>query len=445
MSLEIFTPEGMEPDAGAITQMETCLAAEDDAQGVLSADHHLGYSMPIGGTIGYADHLSPTGVGFDIGCGNMAVATSLQFSEIRADMPRIMDEIARRISFGMGRPNDEPVDHPVFDRINRESPMPGVRNLLGLARKQLGTVGSGNHYVDLFRENGTDRVWVGVHFGSRGFGHKIASGFLALSQGLGFDEHAVEGEMSSPPVLFHQDSPLAHNYFEAMTLAGEYAYAGRETAVSKVLEILGNPGIFKTVHNHHNFLWKERHDDRDLWVVRKGATPLFPGQEGFVGSSMGEDSVIIEGIQPDDDYTIDVGNRSLWSAPHGAGRVMSRTEAKGKMKKRWKCENCGQVQQPSTGWEITPDGAECPRCGNTTTKKLWIRESEGRVDWKAAQGELTRLGIHLRGGDADEAPLAYKRLPAVLAAHSDYVKITHTLRPVGVAMAGNGVKDPYKD
>lgn len=443
-NVAVFSPDGLEFDPRAMAQLMNCMDEGNAAAGVLSADHHVGYSMPIGGTVGYGDHLSPTGVGFDIGCGNKAVATSLLYSDIRADMPRIMDEIARRISFGMGRPNDEPVDHPVFDRINRDSPMPGIRNLLGLARKQLGTVGSGNHYVDLFREDGTDRVWIGVHFGSRGFGHKIASGFIALSQGKGFDEHGVEGEMDSPPLLFHQDSPLGHNYLEAMTLAGEYAYAGRDTVVNKVLEILGNPGIFKEVHNHHNFLWRENHGDRDLWVVRKGATPLFPGQEGFVGASMGENAVIIEGMT-ETSRAMATGDSSLWSAPHGAGRVMSRTEAKGKQKKRWKCEDCGLVQQPNTGWEITIDGAECPRCGNTTTKKLWIRESEGKVDWKAAKNNLAQLGIHLRGGDADEAPLAYKRLPAVLAAHGDYVKVTHTLRPVGVAMAGTGVKDPYKD
>lgn len=451
-NLTIFTPEGMTPDASAVSQMETCMAHGDATAGVLSADHHKGYSMPIGGTIGYAEYLSPTGVGFDIGCGNMAVATSLSYQDVRADLSKIMDEISRRIGFGVGRPNDEPVDHPVFDRINRDSPMPGIRNLLGTARKQLGTVGAGNHYVDLFREEGTDRIWVGVHFGSRGFGHKVASGFLALSQGKGFADHAIEGEMDSPPVIFHQDSPLGHNYLEAMTLAGEYAYAGRETVVAKVLEILGNPGVFDTVHNHHNYLWREEHvipgtDDLvDLWVVRKGATPLFPGQRGFVGSSMGENSVIIEGtidFQPD---AFDVGNGALWSAPHGAGRVMSRTEAKGKTKKRWYCKDCGWTQQPSTqAPEDEGYGRRCPDCYNTNLGKKWVQEKAGKVDWKLAKKNLTMLGIELRGGDADEAPLAYKRLPAVLEAHSSYVKINNVLRPIGVAMAGEGVHDPFKD
>jgi tRNA-splicing ligase RtcB len=416
------------------------MAAGDAVGGSLSADHHLGYSMPIGGSIAYPDYLSPSGVGYDIGCGNKAVATSLFLSDVKKDMPRIMDEIARRISFGVGRPNDEPVDHPIFDRINRDAPFQGIRDLLGTARKQLGTVGSGNHYVDIFAEDGTDRIWVGVHFGSRGFGHKIASGFLALAQGKGFAEHAAEGEMNAPPTLLHVDSPLGYNYIEAMTLAGEYAYAGRDTVVNKVLEILGDPHVTQEVHNHHNFAWLEETLYGKAWVVRKGATPLYPGQRGFVGASMGENAVIIEGRGDFYDNN-PTGYESLWSAPHGAGRAMSRTEAKGKQRKRSQCLDCGEQQ----GRGEASFGNECPFCHSPNTKRIWVQESEGKVDWKAAQKNLTKLGIELRGGDADEAPLAYKRLPAVLEAHSSYVRVVHNLRPIGVAMAGNNTYDPYKD
>lgn len=442
-NLTIFSPADVDVDQGAITQMLTCMAAGDAAAGVLCADNHLGYSMPIGGAIAYPDYVSPSGVGYDIGCGNKAVSTSLFLSDVKSDMPKIMDEIARRISFGVGRPNNEEVDHPVFDRINRDSPMPGVRNLLGNARKQLGTVGSGNHYVDIFAEEGTDRIWIGVHFGSRGFGHKIASGFLALAQGKGFDEHAAEGEMNSPPVLLHKDSPLGHLYIESMTLAGEYAYAGRDTVVDKVLEILGSPAVLDEVHNHHNFAWLEDTAYGPAWVIRKGSTPLYPGQKGFVGASMAENAVIIEGFlsaaaEIDGYYS---GWPALWSAPHGAGRAMSRTEAKGKQRKRSQCQDCGEQQSRGEA----SFGNECPYCYSPNTKRIWVQESEGKVDWKAAQKNLTRLGIELRGGDADEAPAAYKRLPAVLQAHSDYVRVTNTLRPIGVAMAGNNIWDPFKD
>jgi tRNA-splicing ligase RtcB len=442
--LSIFTPEGSEPDEGAIKQMQTCMRAGDAVAGTLSADHHLGYSMPIGGSIAYADYLSPSGVGFDIGCGNKAVGTSLLYSDISADLDRIMDEVARRISFGVGRPNNEPVDHPVLDRIRQDAPMGWIKNLHGLAAKQLGTVGAGNHYVDLFREEGTDRVWVGVHFGSRGFGHKIATGFLNISVERPWDDKPSDEGMFAPPSLIRTDSPMGWMYAEAMSIAGEYAYAGRDVVVGTVLDILGNPNVTHEVHNHHNFAWLERHRGRHVWVVRKGATPLFPGQRGFVGGSMGENAVIIEGlgVHSHEHVANDAGDAALWSAPHGAGRAMSRTEAKGKSRKRWFCRACGNLQhRGEAGW-----ASGCPSCGEIDdVGKKWVQETVGRIDWKAAQRDLARRGIVLRGGEADEAPGAYKRLPEVLAAHRDYVKVIHSLRPIGVAMAGPGTTDPYKD
>jgi tRNA-splicing ligase RtcB len=439
MNIKIFSPANMPPDEGAIKQMQNCMASGDPVGGSLSADHHLGYSAPIGSSIAYRGHISPSGVGYDIGCGNKAVSTSLFYSDVRKDLPKIMDEIASRISFGMGRPNDEPVDHPVFDEITKSN-MPGVVGMRGLAAKQLGTVGSGNHYVDLFREEGTDRIWIGVHFGSRGFGHKIATGFLALAQGKAFDERPDAEDTFAPPTLLRTDSSLGFLYIESMTLAGAYAYAGRDTVVNKVLEILGNPAVLDEVHNHHNYAWEEDHCGEEAWVVRKGATPLWPGQRGFVGGSMGENAVIIEGSVDYMPNAFEVGEEALWSAPHGAGRAMSRTEAKGKSRKRCQCFSCGHTQSAGeAAFQV------CPMCSHPTIKKVWIRETEGKVDWKAAKKNLVKLGIELRGGDADEAPAAYKRLPEVLAAHSDYVIVRHELRPIGVAMAGSGTRDLYPD
>src|SRR3954451_4738338 len=279
-------------DARAVEQLERCARAGDAVAAALCADGHVGYSQPIGGGVAYPDHVSPSGTGYDIGCGNKAVRTDLLAADLRPSLPRVMDEVFSRISFGVGRVNDEPVDHPVLDRIRRADFSP-QRKLHRLAAEQLGTVGAGNHYVDLFEdEDGV--VWVGVHFGSRGFGHRTASGFLALAAGRRFDEHAPEGEMDSPPVLLHVDSALGQAYVEAMQLAGEYAYAGRDVVVARVLEILGARSTLE-VHNHHNFAWRERHDGQDAWVVRKGCTPAFAGQEGFVGATMGEPSFILRG------------------------------------------------------------------------------------------------------------------------------------------------------
>jgi tRNA-splicing ligase RtcB (3'-phosphate/5'-hydroxy nucleic acid ligase) len=427
-------------DERSLKQLERCMAAGDADHGVLCADHHPGYSQPIGGAIAYEGYVSPSGVGYDIGCGNKAVRTELTRADLDrlGGVRRVMDEITRRVSFGMGVPARERVEHAVLDRI-REAEFAPQRGLAGLAAKQLGTVGSGNHYVNVM-EDDDGSVWVGVHFGSRGFGHKTASGFLALAQGLAFDARAPEGEMDSPPVLLAEGTELGDAYVTAMNLAGEYAYAGRDVVVSKVLEILSATPV-QEVHNHHNFAWREEHGGRTYWVIRKGCTPARPGQEGFVGGSMGDDSVILEGVESSD------ATESLFSTVHGAGRVMSRTQAAGRVRrrKRWACRNrdCDRLFEPSGG-DQRPVCPEHPGAGVT---KVWLEEQvrAGVVDWPAVQARLREQDIVLIGGGADEAPEVYKRLPDVLDAHAGSVRVTHTLRPLGVAMAGRDVQDPYKD
>ena len=411
------------------------MAAGDAEFGVLCADHHPGYSQPIGGGIAYEGYISPSGVGYDIGCGNKAARTDLTEADLDAlgGVESIMHEITRRISFGMGVPAQERVDHPVLDRIWNADFAP-QRKLAQSAAAQLGTVGSGNHYVNLMVDE-EGLIWVGVHFGSRGFGHKTASGFLALSQGLPFDGRAHEGEMDSPPVLFEVGSELGEAYVSAMQLAGDYAYAGRDVVVSKVLEILGAEAVHE-VHNHHNFAWREEHFGRTYWVIRKGCTPARPGQEGFVGGSMGTESVILEGVESPEN------ERALYSTVHGAGRVMSRTKAAGRVRrrKRWVCKNrdCDRVFETNQA---------CPEHPEAGVMKRWSEEvvKAGVVDWPAVQAQLREQGVVLVGGGADEAPEVYKHLPEVLAAHGDSIRVTHTLRPLGVAMAGRDVVDPYKD
>jgi tRNA-splicing ligase RtcB len=435
-----------EVDARSLAQLERCMAAGDAEFGVLCADHHPGYSQPIGGGIAYEGFVSPSGVGYDIGCGNKAVETELSRADLDAlgGVEAVMREITRRISFGMGVPAAERVDHPVLDRI-RNADFAPQRKLAQLAESQLGTVGSGNHYVNVM-EDEEGHVWIGVHFGSRGFGHKTASGFLALAQGLPFGGKAHEGEMDSPPVLFEVGSELGDAYVAAMELAGAYAYAGRDVVVAKVLEIVGAEAVHE-VHNHHNFAWREEHFGRTYWVIRKGCTPARPGQEGFVGGSMGDESVILEGVASPD------ADASLHSTVHGAGRVMSRTQAAGRVRrrKRWVCRDrdCDRVfdidgVSSSLG---APKSRVCPDHPDAGVKKVWVEErlKPGLVDWPAVQARLREQGIALVGGGADEAPEVYKRLLDVLAAHGDTIRVKHTLRPLGVAMAGRDVHDPYKD
>ena len=409
MSIKTFGPV----DKRSLAQLERCMEAGDAELGVLCADHHPGYSQPIGGGIAYEGYVSPSGVGYDIGCGNKAARTKLTRADLDAlgGVETIMHEITRRISFGMGVPAQERAEHPVLDRI-RDADFAPQRALAPLAESQLGTVGSGNHYVNLM-EDEEGSVWVGVHFGSRGFGHKTASGFLALAQGLPFDGKGTEGEMDSPPVLFEVGSELGDAYVSAMELAGEYAYAGRDVVVAKVLEILGAEAVH-AVHNHHNFAWREEHFGRSYWVIRKGCTPARPGQEGFVGASMGDESVILEGVAGEE------AEASLFSTVHGAGRVMSRSQAAGRFRYRKK----------------VVDGR---------TVRVQQQVKPGVVDWPAVQARLREQGIVLVGGGADEAPEVYKRLPDVLAAHAGSVRVKHRLRPLGVAMAGRDIYDPYKD
>ena len=391
-------------DAGAMDQIRVTKGHPAVRATALMADHHKGYAVPIGGVVAYSGAISPAGVGYDIACGNKAVLTDMPAAEARARIGAIMDEIVATISFGVGRKNAERVDHELFD--DEAWPVIKHLNLRDKAAAQLGTVGSGNHYVDVFTDQ-QDRVWVGVHFGSRGLGHGIAT--WALKEG-----GASDG-MDVAPLVLDVDSALGAEYLAAMHLAGRYAYAGRDWVCDRVVKILGASKI-EEVHNHHNFAWPEKHGGEDVWVVRKGATPAFPGQRGFVGGSMGDDAVILEGIDPTGNAMAAALNQelALFSTVHGAGRVMSRNAARGRRMKvhgRW-------VDDP---------------------------KHPGRISRQDMQRWLNERGVVLRGADTDEAPQAYKRLPQVLRHHAGTVRILHTLTPIGVAMAGGAEFDPYKD
>jgi tRNA-splicing ligase RtcB (3'-phosphate/5'-hydroxy nucleic acid ligase) len=227
-----------------------------------------------------------------------------------------------------------------------------------------------------------DNVWIGVHFGSRGLGHTSATRYLKAAGG--------KDGMNVAPTILNVDGELGRRYLAAMELAGRYAYAGRDWVVERVRQIIGGT-VTEQVHNHHNYAWRERHGDLDLWVVRKGATPAFPGQRGFVGGSMGDDAVILEGVESDK------ARASLYSTVHGAGRVFGREDAKRRLSR--------------------------------AEMDAWIE----------------RRGVTLIGADLDEAPMAYRRLPDVLAAHAGTVRVLHTLRPIIAAMAGAAEADPWKD
>jgi len=392
-------------EQNTLNQLHDVASRADRA--ALMADGHVGYVMPIGGVAAYRNQVSVVGVGFDIACGNAAIRTDLMRADIADRLGELADEIQHSISFGVGlknRSGDAPTDDPLFTEDAWEA-VPGKterEQLRSKARGQLGTVGSGNHYVDVFADEG-DRIWVGVHFGSRGFGFGVAHGFLALSQNLKWGERAPEREE-----LLDVRKPLGDAYWQLMTLAGRYAYAGREWVARKVVEMLGGREL-ELVHNHHNFAWIEEHGGEKLYVIRKGATPAFPGQKGFVGGSMGDDAVIVQGTTSRDASVRDLQARAMFSTIHGAGRVMSRTQAAGKRTRGGKVLRPGAVSR-----EMMHD---------------WVREK----------------GVVLRGGGLDESPHVYRRLPKVLAAQGPTIEVLHTLRPLIVVMAGADEFDPYKD
>ena len=362
----------------ALQQMNNCLKHDKAVLAALMADHHHGYVQPIGGVIAYHEAISPAGVGYDIACGNKAVRLDISAIEVRNNISTIMSDITRDITFGVGSENKKPVDHAIFnDPIWKLEPLIKWKNL---AMSQLGSVGSGNHYVDIFVDE-LNRVWVGVHFGSRGLGHRIATHFIKSGGGKPNDVS---------PVVLNVNTNIGQDYLKSMSLAGRYAYAGRNWVCRKISTILG-ANILEEVHNHHNFAWKELHNDTELWVVRKGATPAYPKQRSFVGGSMGDTSVIIEGLDSNE------SKKAIYSTIHGAGRIMSRTEAAGKYRNG-------------------------KRSGGKISRQMML-------DW------IERENVELRGANTDESPHCYRRLTQVLKHHAPTIRVLHKLQPIGVAMA----------
>lgn len=371
-----------EHEPKTIEQLHRCMEHESAIAGVLCADGHLGYSQPVGAAIAYEKHISISGVGYDQACGNFAVKLDLPYTHIKDDVAKIGQDISTRISFGIGRVNGARVDSDIFDYDDLWQDA-GANDLKQKARDQLGTVGSGNHYVDLFEDRDDGNVWIGVHFGSRGLGHTLTTRYLKLAGG--------KDGIDVPPTLVHEDSDLGRSYTRALELTSMYTYEGRRWVVEQVSDILGCSDRLVSAHNHHNWSWKEMVDGIYCNVIRKGCTPIYVNDYSFVGGSMGDDAVILCAKEHTGD-----DSPTLNSTVHGAGRVMGRKEAK--------------------------------RVFNRVDMDNWLREK----------------GVHLIGGDLDESPMAYRRLDEVLKNHDD-IRVVYRLRPFLVLMAGSDVFDPFKD
>lgn len=357
----------------------------------LMANHHLGYVAPYGTVLAYEGMISPSIVGHDIACGHAIILLDADAKAVQKRIKPIMDKIFRFLSFGVNRVGKRVPDHDLF----YDDPawdIPEIAELKDLARSQFGTIGTNDHYVNLFLDE-QDRVWCGVHFGSRGLGYKIASHYITEGGG----RHLVDVD----PVVFDSDSDLGRRYIAAMHLAGRYAYAGRDWVCTEIARMLKSKIIDK-IHNNHNFAWKEVINSKMHWVVRKGSIQLKRGKRGFISGSMADNSVVVEGI----------ADSMFSSAPHSAGRIIPSNMAAGRSK--WVN---GKLSKLSNG-VITHD----------------------------MMMELTlKAGVELRGGAPDKSTHCYKRLSDVLEPHKTTMKVLHTLRPIGVAMANEDEYDPYRN
>ena len=270
----------------------------------------------------------------------------MQGAELRQDIVRLMDAVWKTISFGIGRHNEERVDHALFDSTAWR--VPAVAPLKEMARSQPGTVGSGNHYVDLFTDE-QDRVWVGCHFGSRGLGHKTATWFLKTA--------GAKDGMDVEPCVLDASSNLGAEYITAMNLAGEYAYAGRYSGVRPRCADSGRTNrLRKFITTTISHGAKLTGGPRGHVGGAKGRNSGIPGQKGFVGGSMGEQSVILEGVENE------AGKELLHCTVHGAGRVMGAW--KPRQNEEWRCDSSGEGYAGNDGWVVEKGQRGASRCGS---------------------------------------------------------------------------------
>ena len=335
-------------------------------------DSHQGYGMPIGGVLATKGVIVPNAVGVDIGCGMAAVKTTINGPDVET-LKTIMGKVREAIPVGF---NHHKVDQ-AWDGFDRAPDIPIIQQELDSARKQLGTLGGGNHFIE-FQSDEDGTLWVMLHSGSRNFGLKTAKVFHKQAQALCGRWHV--GLPDSELAFLPMDDQTGQDYHAAMSFCLEFAQANRDHMMSKIMDIIGEAaggGEANRVNIHHNYAALEHHYGENVWVHRKGATRVRAGERGIIPGSMGTSSYIVEGL----------GNpESFCSCSHGAGRRMGRKQAE---------------------------------------RTLNLEEEKSRMD---------SLGI-VHGmrvvSDLDEAPGAYKDIDMVMENQRDLVKVVTKLRPLG--------------
>jgi tRNA-splicing ligase RtcB len=348
----------------------------------LMPDCHQGYGMPIGGVIACNNAVIPNAVGVDIGCGMCAVRTSTLVEELNTDaVKRIMRNVRKTVPVGFNH-HDIPQDWPGF----AEAPdIPVVIQQLDSARKQLGTLGGGNHFIEI--QAGDDGfVWLMLHSGSRNFGYKIAKEYNEKAQKLCALWHSKVDNFNGMEGLAFLPigTQEAREYIVAMNFALRFAQASRAAMMLSFKEAVyaeTSCSFDEEINIHHNYAAIENHFGHNVWVHRKGATSAREGQAGIIPGSMGTASYIVRGL----------GNpESFMSCSHGAGRCMGRKEASRIL-----------------------TVAECDKAMEGVVYDWWGTDRKGNVD----------LG---------EAPGAYKNIDTVIEAQADLVDVVVKLRPLGV-------------
>lgn len=292
----------------------------------LMPDAHVGMGATVGSVVPTEGAIIPSCVGVDIGCGMAAIKTDLKSSDLPDDLKPLVGIIAKAIPAGVGKghdPNDRPLKstHAADKWLRANTPQTVLDNSQKeRAWGQFGTLGSGNHFVEVSLDE-DDTVWVVLHSGSRGIGNILARGHIATAKKVA---KRMEIGLEDPDLAYLlEGTPEFTHYVRDLLWAQAYARENRESMLAEAKRVffkfVGKGREVERVNCHHNYTAQERHDGRDLWITRKGAISARKGELGIIPGSMGTDTFIVRGLGEPTSYM---------SSSHGAGRRLSRTQAK---------------------------------------------------------------------------------------------------------------------
>ncbi len=385
IAFNVFGSEHIEE--GALHQMHQAAKLPVSVAGALMPDAHAGYGLPIGGVLATSNAVIPYGVGVDIGCRMALSIFDIDPKELVQKEQYFTRELQEATLFGSGKQFDHPADHAIMEN-NAFYELPLLKSLHSKAWKQLGTSGSGNHFVEFGIVEITKRdeavnieagMYLGLlsHSGSRALGANIANQYTRLAK----EKRKLPGEAANLAWL-GMDEEGGMEYWISMNLAGEYASACHDIIHAKIAKQLGRKPIRK-IENHHNFAWKEMYEGKEVIVHRKGATPAGKGVLGIIPGSMTAPGFIVKGKGEE---------AAIHSASHGAGRKMSRTKA------------------------------------------------NASITHKDLNEMLLKHGVTLLGGGLDEAPQAYKDIERVMKSQQALVDVVGKFTPRIVRMDGTTPK-----